>query len=295
MTTCTTSSSWLAPFEPRAVIQRLRRLPARHQRRPHPRALPGDRPTPAGRGQLGRWPVAPNCPPPPPRSSSTLTPTPAGTAALRLVRRGLPPSQAPDARHRLEPLPAPAPALPPPNSTAGPGPTRLLSSTRACGVAQVAGGCSGLKAEAREGDHLPADGRNPRARPARETNSRFQGDPRSRRRWHEDIAAASRCGCHGHHCHQASSDCRISATGRRAPIRAGIAVSPATTSRVASTTASSCQAGGMGSACPLLTAASSPMASGMPRMAPGNAGSNCVADSPAVTCWGLAPSARDSA
>ncbi len=32
----------------------------------------------------------------------------------------------------------------------------------------------------------------------------------------------------------------------------------------------------------------------MARMAPASAGSSCAADSPAVTCWGVAPSARVS-
>lgn len=128
-----------------------------------------------------------------------------------------------------------------------------------------------------------------------EANLGSSGEPGVARRRDEDMAAASCCGCHGRHCYQASSDCRISAAGRRAAIRAGIAVSPAITSRVTSATASNCQAGGMGRGCPLLTAASIPMASGMPRMAPGNAGSNCAADSPVVTCCGVAPSARDGA
>src|SRR5260221_4544033 len=51
---------------------------------------------------------------------------------------------------------------------------------------------------------------------------------------------------------------------------------------------------GMASVVPWLTDASSPRPSGMARMAPASAGSSCAADSPAVTCWGVAPSARVS-
>ncbi len=42
-------------------------------------------------------------------------------------------------------------------------------------------------------------------------------------------------------------------------------------------------------------AVNSPMPSGMPRMAPGSAGSTCAAARPAVSCRGVTPSARASA
>src|SRR5215208_7326054 len=92
---------------------------------------------------------------------------------------------------------------------------------------------------------------------------------------------------------QASSDWRISVTGRRALMRAGMAVSAAIARTVRGTTASSCQTGGFAVESP--TALSRAMPAGMPRMAPARAGSTCAAERPALTCWGVAPSARASA
>lgn len=76
---------------------------------------------------------------------------------------------------------------------------------------------------------------------------------------------------------------------RRALMRAGMAVRPATTRIVLGTTASSCQSGGIvvesGS-----TAAISASPPGMPRMVPASAGSTCAAERPALTCCGVARS-----
>ena len=84
--------------------------------------------------------------------------------------------------------------------------------------------------------------------------------------------------------------------GWRAPIRAGIAVSPATAARVPSTAASQPPGRRDGHTLPApFATANSPMPSGMPRRAPGSAGSTCAADSPALTCCGVAPRARASA
>jgi len=74
----------------------------------------------------------------------------------------------------------------------------------------------------------------------------------------------------------------MSATGRRAPMRAGTAVRQIATSAVTGTTAISCQSGG-GVVEPGSTAASSASPAGMPMMAPAIAGSTCDADSPALT------------
>src|SRR5262245_42030137 len=86
----------------------------------------------------------------------------------------------------------------------------------------------------------------------------------------------------------------MSAVGRRAPRRAGIAVRTAITRTVPGTTASSCQSGGA-IVSALLTAGKSAMPPGMPRAAPASAGSTCAAESPALTCCGVAPSARANA
>ncbi len=72
----------------------------------------------------------------------------------------------------------------------------------------------------------------------------------------------------------------MAAAGRRAPMRAGIAVSPATATRVPSIAVASHHTGGMVSTrvpAPC-AAANSAMPSGMPRRAPGSAGSTCAAD-----------------
>jgi hypothetical protein len=71
-------------------------------------------------------------------------------------------------------------------------------------------------------------------------------------------------------------------------------VRPATTSTVPGTTASICQRGGAVVESGSATATSS-RPPGMPRMAPTSAGRICAAESPALTCWGVAPSARASA
>jgi O-acetylserine/cysteine efflux transporter len=92
---------------------------------------------------------------------------------------------------------------------------------------------------------------------------------------------------------QASSDCSSSAGGRRPPILAGIAVSPATTISVPTSTATSHHSGGIGTvAGPRSTAKYSPMPAGMPTIAAGRAGSNWASDSPVATCAGVAPRAR---
>jgi YVTN family beta-propeller protein len=87
------------------------------------------------------------------------------------------------------------------------------------------------------------------------------------------------------------------ATDRRAPMRAGTAVSTATTTTVPITTATSHQIGGVVTTEPALcrTAFTSPKPPGMPSRAPISAGSTCAPDSPALTCPGVAPSARATA
>ena len=64
-------------------------------------------------------------------------------------------------------------------------------------------------------------------------------------------------------------------------MRAGIAVSPATATRIPSTAAASHQAAaGSSPPSPPFATTNSPMPSGTPRMAPGNAGNSWAADTP---------------
>src|SRR5579862_5156792 len=87
----------------------------------------------------------------------------------------------------------------------------------------------------------------------------------------------------------------VSATGRRAPARAGMAVSPATAITVPSTAATSHQAGGWLALPPCFATVNRAKPSGRPAMAPASAGRTCAAASPAVSCAAVAPRARVTA
>ena len=78
-------------------------------------------------------------------------------------------------------------------------------------------------------------------------------------------------------------------------MRAGIAASTPTAASVTTTAAAIHQAGGIVVSPAWFASLNSPMPSGTPSRAPGTAAMICAADSPAVTCRGVVPKARDSA